>query len=77
MLDLKITDDEKFLVNSGKHQGTVFSLVDTDDDYSIEFDLMMINLETVPNFDELEWQDFLTDLKSLIHQVVTNYANQT
>lgn len=72
MLDLKITDDEKFEVNSGKHQGTVFSLVDVDDDYSIVFDLMMVNLQVVPTFDELEWQDFLDDLRNLIHQAVAN-----
>jgi hypothetical protein len=72
MLDLKMTDNEKFVVNSGKHQGTVFSLVDIEDDYSIEFDLMMVNLQAVPTFDELEWQDFLADLRSLIHQVVAN-----
>lgn len=72
MLDLKMTDDEKLVVNSGKHQGTVFSLVDIEDDYSIEFDLMMVNLQVAPTFDELEWQDFLADLRSLIHQVVAN-----
>ena len=72
MLDLKVTDDEKLEVNSGKHQGTVFSLVDIDDDCSIEFDLMMVNLQVVSTFDELEWQDFLADLRSLIYQVVDN-----
>ncbi len=72
MLDLKMTDDEKLVVNSGKHQGTVFSLVDIEDDYSIEFDLMMVNLQAVSTFDELEWQDFLADLRSLIHLAVAN-----
>ncbi|TXG81063.1 MAG: hypothetical protein E6R13_07035 [Spirochaetes bacterium] len=70
MLDLKVTDDEKIEVNSGKHQGTVFSLVDIEDDYAIEFDLMMVNLQVVPTFDELEWQEFLDDLRSLIYQAV-------
>ncbi len=72
MLDLKMTDDEKIVVNSGKHQGTVFSLVDIEDDYFIEFDLMMVNLQVVSTFDELEWQDFLADLRSLIHLAVAN-----
>lgn len=76
MLDLKVTDDGRLLVNSGKYQGTVFCIADYDDGYSVEFDLMMIDLQVVPTCIESDWTEFTEAVKELLEQVVKDYAYQ-